>query len=174
MSDRSCEEIAGLLVDYADGQLSPEDSGKVAEHLAGCAACRAIVKGLHKSLELSNIIWQDNLEQAQNLPIPIAQTAAKRHWAGYAAVAAAILVFVTASVVRYLVRGPGEHGPSLAEIERRVIDEGTAAKLLAAAELLAGKSYANGLVKSQYRYIVDNYPHTQAAAKVKTLIQGDT
>lgn len=174
MSDKSCEQIAELLVDYADGLLSPQKSDEVAEHLAGCAECEALLNGLRRSLELSNVIWQDNFEQAQTQTLAIPRRTAKRRWAGYAAVAAGIIVFVTASVVRHLVRGPGQQGPNLAEIERRIIDEGAAAKLLAATELLAGRPYANGLVKSQYHYIVDNYPNTQAAAKVKTLMQGDT
>ena len=61
MTDRSCEEIRDLLVDYADGELSPQDSQAVAEHLAGCPECREIVKGLERSLNLATAIWLDNL-----------------------------------------------------------------------------------------------------------------
>ena len=168
---RSCEQITELLVDYADGQLSPAESGEVAEHLAKCEDCRRMLDALQRSLELAGVIWEDGLAEVDAIRVPISHKVRTLRWSRYAAIAASILLVVTASVLwRGLVR-PRQAGPSFAEIERKIIDEGTAAKLLAAADLLADKSYAKGLVKSQYEYILDRYPNTKAAATARLRTQ---
>ena len=168
---RSCEEIAGMLVDYADEQLSAADSNEVVDHLAGCADCRRKLDALQRSLELAGVIWEDGLAETEAIRVPVSQKARRVRWSRYAAIAASILLVVTASVVwRALVR-PRQAGPSFAEIEREIIDEGTAAKLLAAADLLADKSYAKELIKSQYEYILDSYPNTKAAATARLRTQ---
>jgi len=61
--------------------------------------------------------------------------------------------------------------PSFAAIEREIMDEGTAAKLLTATDLLADKPNVERLVKKQYEHIVDRYPNTKAAETAKTRIQ---
>jgi len=81
------------------------------------------------------------------------------------------LLVVTASVVWRAMVGPTEVGPTFADIERKIIDEGSAARLLAATEMLAGKPYAEGLVENQYKYILDRYPNTKAAATARLRIQ---
>ncbi len=46
-SDRTpsaCQEFAGLLQPYVDGELGGEDVPRVAEHLEGCAGCRAVAR----------------------------------------------------------------------------------------------------------------------------------
>jgi hypothetical protein len=54
----------------------------------------------------------------------------------------------------------------------RDIDQATmAAKLLAAADLMTKHPDARTLVQSQYRHIVDTYPHTHAAENAKLLIK---
>ena len=35
----NCEECSGLLIDYLEDILSPEESGAVKEHLEGCPDC---------------------------------------------------------------------------------------------------------------------------------------
>jgi len=165
------ENIEQMLIDYADGQLSPGDSNMVAEHLAQCEACRKALDALQKSIELTGVIWADSLAEAENIRIPISCKVRKRRWRRYAAIAASILLVVTASIMwRTLVR-PTEAEPTFAEIERKIIDESTAAKLLAATDLLAGKPYAKTLIKNQYEYIVDRYPNTNAAATARLKIQ---
>jgi len=81
------------------------------------------------------------------------------------------LVVATASVVwRTLVR-PKESELTFAEIERKITESGSAARLLAAAELLSENPKAEAIVKQQYRHIVDTYPETAAAAKAKLRIK---
>ncbi len=88
----SCKEIADVLVDYADGQLSAERASNVAGHLAECSDCRDLLRGLRESLELAQVIWQDSLHQAERIHIGHAAKVARHHWLQYAAAAAVILV----------------------------------------------------------------------------------
>lgn len=169
--EKSCKDIEDMLVDYADGQLSPEDSSKVAEHLAKCDSCRKIHKALQRSLELAGVIWADGLVEIREIRIPISRKAMKIRWPRYAAVAASILlVVITSAVWRALVR-PAEKELTYADIERKIIESGNAARLLAAAELLSKYPEAETIVKQQYRYIVERYPETLAADKAKSQIE---
>ncbi len=64
-----------------------------------------------------------------------------------------------------------EELPLLEQIARDIDQATMAAKLLAAADLMAKRSNAQALVQSQYRHIVDKYPRTRAAQNAKLLIQ---
>lgn len=168
--EKSCKDIEQMLVDYADGQLSPSDSSEVAEHLAKCEHCRRMLDGLQKSLELASVIWADSLAETEYIRIPAAKTR-KIRWPRYAAIAASILVVATASVVwRTLVRPKGNE-LTFAEIERKITESGSAARLLAAVELLSENPKAETLVKQQYQHIVETYPETAAATKAKLRIE---
>jgi hypothetical protein len=168
---KSCREIDKMLVDYADGQLSPSESSEVAEHLAKCEHCRRTLEALQRSLELAAVIWEDGLAETEAIRIPIAHKTGKAHWPRYAAVAASVLLVVTISVVwRALVR-PTEKEPTFSEIERKINESGSAARLLAATDLLAKYPDAKTIVERQYRYIVKTYPETPAAAEAKLRIE---
>jgi predicted anti-sigma-YlaC factor YlaD len=169
--EKSCEKIEEMLVDYADGQLSQGETNQVAEHLEKCEHCRKIMEALQKSLELTEIIWEDGLKEIKMIKAPIQQKYRKICWLRYASVAAVIFLVVTASVVwRALIR-PAETEINFADIERRITEAGTAARLLAATELLAEYPDAQSIVKSQYRYIVETYPETSAAKEIKLKIK---
>jgi predicted anti-sigma-YlaC factor YlaD len=176
---KSCEEIRKILVDYADGQsrqgwpspLSQSESNKVAEHLGMCRNCRRMLDALQRSIELAGVIWADGLEQTKDVRISNPAKATKIHWLRYAAVAAGILLVLTTSLIwRGLVK-PTQKEVSFADIERRITESGNAARLLAAAELLAEYSDNDAIVKEQFRYIVDTYPETAAAAEAKLKIK---
>jgi len=169
--EKTCEEIREILVDYADGQLLPSDSNKVAEHLAECAHCRKMLDALQRSLELAGVVWADGLEQIKDVRVSIQGKAKKIHWFRYAAVAASILLVLTASIVWRVRVKPTRKEVSFADIERRITESASAARLLAAAELLAEYPDAQSIVKEQYRYIVEAYPETAAAAEAKSKIQ---
>ena len=159
-----------MLVDYADGQLSPSDSNKVAEHLATCEHCRKMLNGLQKSLELAGVIWADAHTETENIRIPTAKTR-KIRWPRYAAIAASILVVATTSIVWLTLISPKASDLTFAEIERKITESGSAARLFAAAELLSENPKADTIVKQQYRYIVETYPETAAATKAKLRIK---
>jgi predicted anti-sigma-YlaC factor YlaD len=169
--EKTCEEIREKLVDYADGQLSQSESNKIAEHLGKCKNCRRMLDALQRSLELVEVIWEDGLGAAKEIRIPIPVKARKIRWPRYAAAAAGILLVVTTSILwRALVR-PAKKELTFAEIERKITESASAARLLAAAELLAEYPDAETIVKEQCRYIVDTYPETAAAAEAKSKIK---
>lgn len=168
---KSCEEIGQMLVDYADGQLSADESSKVAEHLIKCEDCRRTLRALQRSLELAGVIWEDGLAETEAIRIPIPRKTTAPHWLKYAAIAAGILFVVTISVIwRALVR-PGEGEPTFAEIEHRITESYSAARLLAAADLLAKYPDTKAVANQQYHYLVKKYPETHAAAEAKLRIK---
>jgi hypothetical protein len=168
--EKSCKDIEQMLVDYADGQLLPSDSSKVAEHLATCEHCRMLLSGLQKSLELAGVIWADSLAETENIHIPAAKTR-KISQLRYAAIAASILIVATTSIVWLTLTRPRERELTFAEIERKISESGSAARLLAAAELLSDNPDAENIVKQQYQYIVETYPQTSSAIKAKSKMQ---
>lgn len=53
MSARECRELAVMLVPYVDGEYEAADKAEIETHLAGCAACAAVVaseRGLRAQL----------------------------------------------------------------------------------------------------------------------------
>jgi anti-sigma factor RsiW len=59
MTERECETIRDLLVDYADGELAAADGQRVAAHLESCADCRAEMRLLERSLEVARAVWHE-------------------------------------------------------------------------------------------------------------------
>jgi predicted anti-sigma-YlaC factor YlaD len=168
---KSCEKIQEMLVDYADGQLSPSESSEVAEHLEKCEHCRKILEALNKSLNLAGIIWEDGLTQTKEIHIPIHGKARKIPWPRYAAAAAGIILLLTTSIIWRALLRPPEKEINFADIERRITEAGTAARLLAATELLTDYPDNETIVKQQYSYIIQTYPETSAAKKAKSKIK---
>ena len=80
---KSCEDIADMLVDYADGRLSPGESSKVSAHLAKCEDCRESLEALQRSLELAEVIWEDQLAEIEAVRIQIPKKVRKFHMTSY-------------------------------------------------------------------------------------------
>jgi len=169
--EKSCEQIEKLLVDYADGELSPSESSDVAEHLSKCEACRRTVVALQRSLDLAGIVWADGLEEIKGVGLPRTSGVSRFKWRRYAAAVAGILVVAAISIVCVTRTTPKQAEPTFAEIERQIDESGRAARLLAAAEMLADCPSAKSIVKQQYRYIAETYPRTPAAAQAKLRIR---
>jgi len=153
-----------------DGQLSPSDSSNVAEHLTKCEECRKILDALQKSLELAGVIWADAHTETENIRVPVTKNK-KLPWLRYVAIAASIFVVATTSIVWRTLISPKESELTFAEIERKITESGSAARLLAAAELLSENPKAETIVKQQYQHIVETYPETSAATKAKSRIK---
>lgn len=168
--EKSCKNIEQMLVDYADGQLSRNDTKKVVEHLAECESCRGILEGLQKSIELAGVIWADAYAETENIRIPAVKIR-KIRWSRYAAIAASILLVATTFIVWHSPTSPKVNELTFAEIERKINESGSAAQLLAATELLAKQSDEKAFIQRQYRYIVETYPQTSSAIKAKSKIQ---
>lgn len=169
--ERLCREIEEMLVDYADGQMSPGDSSAVAEHLAQCENCRKVLDALQRSLDLAGVIWTDGLTETENIRIPTSHKIRKFPWLRYAAIAASILLVATTSIVWRALMKPKGPEITFAEIERRITESASAARLLAATELLVEVPDAKPIVDQQYRYIAETYPETTAAHKAKSKIK---
>jgi len=168
---RSCENISEMLVDYADGRLSPSESSEVAEHLTKCEQCQRTLQALQRSLELAAVIWEDGLAETKAFHIPIAHKTGKAHWPRYAGIAASVLLIFTVSIIRHVLVGPPESEPTLAEIEHRISDSASATRLLMAADLLVKHPDTEDIAKRQYHYVVKKYPQTSAAAEAQLRIQ---
>ncbi len=171
MSKQQCEQFDELLVDYADGVLEAEQAGKIAAHLQQCEQCRARIEALQRSLGLAQVIWQDNLGQTgQKGRFCFKLALRSRSWPCVAA--AAVILFATAIVLHH--NFPVSTAPeqlTIEQIEQRIMAEGSAARLLAAGDLLARKPSSQSLAKAQYKYILDYYPDTEAAAQARTKVQ---
>jgi hypothetical protein len=70
-----CQALGELLVDYADAATSTADSIRVERHLAKCAACRAELAALRRSLCLLESVWADAdvavAPHARPRPLPV-------------------------------------------------------------------------------------------------------
>jgi anti-sigma factor RsiW len=71
MTERECETIRDLLVDYADGELAAADGQRVAAHLESCPDCRAEMRLLQRSLEVARAVWHELAAVEHGLPSPL-------------------------------------------------------------------------------------------------------
>ena len=161
----NCRQIEDMLVEYADGQLAQDRTDAVAEHLDNCPDCRQKVDALKKSLTLTRVIWQNNLQ-----PKPAKKPLLLR-WAISGSVAAAVLLLAGLFLLFGTDTQQPQPIPTLAQIEREINHAAIAAKLLAVAEIISKNPDSEQIVQKEYRYIVKAYPNTAAAKKVKTLIK---
>ncbi|MHC4741411.1 MAG: anti-sigma factor family protein [Planctomycetota bacterium] len=167
----TCDNFGELLVDYADGLLGTEDAAKVAGHLGECDDCRKLVDSLSRSLELTQVIWEDNLSQGSEIiRMPVPAKTSRHSWLRYAA-AAVIVIVSGALVTQHAMKESVQTPPTFAEMEQKIAEAGSAARLLAAADLLVGYSNTETIARQQYRRIVETYPHTPAATKAKSHIE---
>lgn len=174
MKNQNCQQIADILVDYADNKTDENDSRQVAHHLTHCPDCRKIVEALQKSLQLTEIIWQDIAEQNKNVAMPSLDKRAKQRSGilKYTAIAAGFLIAATLFLTLYDSPSPtpiaqtGNASISLREIELDIAQITQAARLLAMVDIAIQRGrITNG--NDQYKYIIEKYPHTSAATKAK-------
>jgi anti-sigma factor RsiW len=168
---KSCKDIQEMLIDYVDGGLLAGQSSEVETHLDKCENCRKLLDAMRKSLELAEVIWAGGLAETESIEIPVQPKIRRIHWLRYAAVAASIFIVVAISLLWRGVSRPKRVELSFEEIERNIAESANAARLLAATELLADYPDAKEIVEQQYRYIVQKYPQTPTAAKIKLKIQ---
>jgi len=165
MNRDSCQITGELLVDFADDTLSCEEAARVREHVEQCPQCRATVEALKQSLETAQAIWRDNAcpaSSARTLPL---------HWRRYAAVAATVLLAAGALMYRPARQPARADAPTLAEIKNRMTQSAQAARLLVTVEQLESQASLRDVAKSQYRYILAEYPETSAAKAARLKLE---
>jgi anti-sigma factor RsiW len=173
---RSCDEIVGKLVDYADGELPDAELAEVAEHVAHCEPCRERLDALRRSLELAQAVWNASEAALASLRPGIASDRERGRaiWTGWrrvALVAAAAALFIAVGLLRYVAREPSP--PPASSLRKAVPEElrlqvarvAIAAQLLMAADLLAEQPGGEDLACERYRYVLSAYPETEAAAR---------
>ena len=164
---KSCKDIAEILIDYADDILEPEESERIADHLAECTPCRQLLKALQKSFELAEVIWDDNATEVEKIAVPHIPRIRRVTWRRYVATAASIVVIAAICLTQLAKEPPTEPPQTFEEIERKISNATSAARLFAATELLAKSESFKDIVQQQYRYIVESYPETSSAEKAK-------
>jgi anti-sigma factor RsiW len=165
MNRDSCEEMEELLVDFADGALAGGEAERVGAHLERCPHCRAMVEALAQSLRCAEVIWQDNLRETQ-----AARVGLRRLWR-YFAIAAGVALSLGSVLFWSARHQPTTKAPTLAEVERHIVTAGTAARLLAATDQLETQASLRDVAQSQYRYILERYPDTEAAAQARLKLE---
>jgi predicted anti-sigma-YlaC factor YlaD len=178
VKERMCQTVSReRLVAYADGDLSPSEAEPIAEHIATCPHCQAVIEALARSLQVTQAIWQTG--QARWPEAHSFDRVKSNRWElkKVAAVAASILLILGVGAIWRLLSEPSERTrviseeAKVVELRLRIADSSDAARLLAAVELLSKYPEAESGVKQRYLHIVETYPETAAAEKAKLKIQ---
>ena len=168
--EKSCKDIERMLVDYVDNQLSKVDANKVTKHLLECEECQKLLDALQKSLELAGVIWADNLAETENIRIPATKTR-KIHLSRYAAIAAGILLVVAVSALWHTSTRPKVNELTFAEVERKINESGSAAQLLAAADLLSSQPGGQQYAVQRYNDVIASFPETNQSVEARRHLQ---
>ncbi len=178
MKEHTCQLISEEeLVAYTDGDLTPSEAERIAAHVATCPECRTITEALERSLQVTQAIWQTGQAQwpeTRSFDRTISNGVPFRK---AMCVAASILLILGAGAMWLLLSESSEPTRSvseetkIAELRLKIADSADAARLLAAAELLNKYPEAKDSVERRYRYIVETFPETAAAAKAKLKTQ---
>jgi anti-sigma factor RsiW len=166
MSTGTCQQIEDRLVDYADGELPADQAREVSDHLAQCPHCRQVVQGLQNSLRVAQGIWSEAFKQAAGIKPDLAPRSRTR-WLHVAAIAATIAVVAGGIFLAVHRPSQGMSLQTVAQIEQGAERAATAARLVAATEILAQCQDTQALVQAQYRHILADYPETPAAADLR-------
>lgn len=165
MNRDTCQTIEELLVDFVDETLTGADAARVRGHVEQCSDCRAMVQALRQSLQCAEVIWQDNAHSVGR-----SRALRSQKWP-YVAAAAGILLAAGVLLYRPKPSPPPASPPTLAEIENRIAASGRAARLLARIDQLETQASLRDVAASQYRYIMEKYPDTTAAASARLKLE---
>jgi len=172
----TCEQLADALVDFADGELSPELHEQVAGHLATCPGCAKQVAALRQSITLAGELWSERSAEAETAhPQPI--SVGPRHMSSgkwYAAAIAVTAAGILLAVVWAQRPSPSEpkvaQQPPIAEPQQLTMaqitllldQEETAARMAKTAELIRDKPTGEQFAQLTRTHLTRWYPHTAA------------
>ena len=177
MKEHICQDISyETLVAYADGELSPTEAEQITKHIAHCENCQTMLNALHRSLKVTQLIWQSDksqLSKKHSFKKPIL-----RRWLirRIAAVAASILLVIGVGVMRRVLYRPSEKispirpqrtAGGIDEIEIEVQRAGIAAQMLAAADMLAAQPGGQEYAEKRYTYVINSFPQRDESKQAK-------
>lgn len=178
MKEYICQAVSKEeLVAYADGDLSPSKAERIAEHVAACPDCQAVLEALERSLQVAQAIWKTGQARWPETHSFDKIRADRRSFRKVIALAASALLVLASSILWRVLSEPGDHTRTISEEEKiaelrlKIADSSDAARLLAAAELLSRYPDAEGGVRRRYHRIVDAYPETAAATEARLKLQ---
>jgi len=194
----SCDEVLDRMDDFVDGTLAPADAAAVAQHLDGCAGCRAEERALRRlqtaaralpcGVEPANDLWPAIERQIRSGTVRDGRFG---WWSGDAAggrrllAAAALLVAALGAVVGLLVvretrRGPGAPGAAEGTAVTLAVapagETGAAAQFARArTELRAALEARRADLSPATREVIDRNLEVieQAAAEIETAMAND-
>jgi predicted anti-sigma-YlaC factor YlaD len=172
MRQNECKEIAGMLVDYSDGQLSEGKSQIVERHLKKCHNCRKYLGDLQQSLDVVKDIWQENLAEIESVEISVpTKVRRKANWK-YAAIAAGLLIVagIFSVTMPQNMQRPTDM-MTAEQVERKISESASALRLLATADLLREYEGVKDILNKLYQNIIATYPDTKAAMEAKNRIK---
>lgn len=199
MNEKTCDQFAEKLVDYADGELPADESAAVIQHVATCPRCRETLAALRKSLALAQTIWQaDEATLRDSSPVAnVFQSPTRKRGVTIArrvaAIAAGVFLLLGGTLVWHTMHRPSQpiasgpsqsapaqkaypsepatNQPTLAEARRTIRRAGVAMQMLGAAEFLAEQPGGEEIAQKRFHYILTTYPETTAAAEARSRLQ---
>ena len=171
MNRITCDDISVQLVEYADGELSPSASVGISDHLKECKDCRDKVSALTLSLRAAKLVWQESEIELIDIDRHQHHRRPKRSYSWATALAASIALLAGVAFFRhYFTPSPGPQ-PSAIAIETEINRIGTAAQLLAVADLLAEQEGDLAHTREGYRYVAVHYSDTEYGAQARLKLQ---
>lgn len=62
--DLSCRELVGLVTDYFEGALSPNDTARFDHHLSLCEACEVYLAQMRQTIAATGQLREDDVSAA--------------------------------------------------------------------------------------------------------------
>ena len=181
MKEHICQDISHeTLLAYADGELSPTEVEQITKHIAQCENCQTMLSALHRSLQVTQVIWQSDearWPKKHSFKRPILNRWLVRR---VATVAASILLVVGVGVMWRVLYKPSEQirpirpepmAAQIDEIEIEVQRAAVAAQMLAVADMLAAQPGGREYAKKRYTYVINSFPGRNESEQAKLRLQ---
>lgn len=67
--DLTCKEVVGIVSDYLEGALSPEDRARFDAHLRVCDGCTSYLEQMRETIRLTGMLTEEQVpvEQRERL-----------------------------------------------------------------------------------------------------------
>ncbi len=187
MTNRTCEQIEEVLVDYADNELGGQERQRVEAHLETCPDCRQLLEALQRSAVLAGEAWDEAYGGLLHLGVADVVRRRRRWVRAGGAVAAAVVLAALGSLAwrGLVVPGPRQvarpggtgrpkpsvvaaAGPTAAQVRRAVEEAGATTALLASVDWLAEEPGNREIARQQYEFITHMYAGSEVARQAQT------